>query len=438
MIGLICEERFQRAAGHLYSPNGFGDALWERYSALIGDFAVVARIDSCRSPAQGAVAVTLPARQVRQIAYFQGPGQLVSNLPQLLWSLKQALRDLDGFIIRCPGAVSLAALPLLVASGKPIAVEMVGDPRAVFRTGAGGTASSLVNGLVRFGNSRILAAADAIAYVTADYLQREYPPRAGKMTAGFSDVLLSEEDFRDRPRGVEDFQTFPARLLFAGTMEQNYKGIDTLLNAVGFLKSTGRPVQLKVVGAGRLMGEVAARVRDLSVGESVTLLGQIPNSELLGEMDRADLFVLPSRTEGLPRTIIEAMARGTPVVASSVGGVPELIGDDYLVGPDDARALAEKIGMCVADPATLALMSEENLLRAQAHVGSNIKQKRQQFYGCFREMVEETRPRRAAAPGVAAAAGTGNEELERAKGFEPSTPTLARLCSTPELRPLDS
>ena len=81
-------------------------------------------------------------------------------------------------------------------------------------------------------------------------------------------------------------------------------------------------------------------------------------------LDSAHLFVLPSLTEGLPRALLEAMARGLPAVATAVGGVPELLPPSCLVPPRQAKALAARIGDVVRDENARQRLGEENRRRA--------------------------------------------------------------------------
>ena len=77
-------------------------------------------------------------------------------------------------------------------------------------------------------------------------------------------------------------------------------------------------------------------------------------------LGRADLFVLPSLTEGLPRALLEAMARGLAAVGTAVGGIPELLPPDCLVPPRNAAALARLVREVMTKPDTLEAMAQRN------------------------------------------------------------------------------
>ena len=146
-----------------------------------------------------------------------------------------------------------------------------------------------------------------------------------------------------------------ARILYAGRLSRE-KGIDTLLRAIALLPpDTLENVKVVVAGAGPADRELRSLSATLGLEEHVRFAGIVsPGPDLLAEYDRADLFVLPSRIEGVPRALLEASARLLPVVATSVGGVPHLIRDGesgLIVPPDDPQALADAIGRVIGDPA---------------------------------------------------------------------------------------
>jgi glycosyltransferase involved in cell wall biosynthesis len=104
-----------------------------------------------------------------------------------------------------------------------------------------------------------------------------------------------------------------------------------------------------IVGDGPGRAALTAEVDRLRLGRTVELLGERDDVREL--MAQADIFVLSSRSEGLPLSILEAMAAGLPVVGSAVGGIPELAeGCGFVVPPGDPDALAVTLGRLVADP----------------------------------------------------------------------------------------
>jgi len=125
------------------------------------------------------------------------------------------------------------------------------------------------------------------------------------------------------------------------------KDLLTLLEAVKKLPES----VLLVIGDGELRPQVERSIRELGLVDRVRLLGQ--RSDIPQILAASDIFVLSSRWEGLPYTIIEAMMAGLPVVATRVGGVPELVEDGvtgFLVPPRDPDALAEALQKLIADP----------------------------------------------------------------------------------------
>jgi glycosyltransferase involved in cell wall biosynthesis len=123
-----------------------------------------------------------------------------------------------------------------------------------------------------------------------------------------------------------------------------------------------------LVGGGPQHADVAAAVRRAGLDDAVELIGNRDDVPAL--LAVADLFVLASRSEGLPMSVLEAMAAGLPVVASAVGGVAEAVVDGetgLLVPPGDAKALADSIGRVLADPQLRRAMGSAGRARAAAH-----------------------------------------------------------------------
>jgi len=129
------------------------------------------------------------------------------------------------------------------------------------------------------------------------------------------------------------------------------KGVTYLIDAMAELRAKQADVHLLVVGEGDQRAHLQERVDSLGLPQAVTLLGERADArQIIGAMD---VLVLPSLTEGLPNVVLEAFAYKTPVVATAVGGVPELVIDGetgWLVPPRDPHALAQAILDALSNP----------------------------------------------------------------------------------------
>lgn len=131
------------------------------------------------------------------------------------------------------------------------------------------------------------------------------------------------------------------------------KNPQLLLYAAANILGRRKNAKLIIIGDGPLMNECRRLSEDLKITDKVNFLGELPNELAKELMSGFDIFVLPSRFEGLPLTIIEAMFAGLPVVASSVGGIPELVANSkcgFLVSPDNKSDLVEKIEYLIQNP----------------------------------------------------------------------------------------
>jgi glycosyltransferase involved in cell wall biosynthesis len=152
------------------------------------------------------------------------------------------------------------------------------------------------------------------------------------------------------PGALRETNAAPRRLLTAGLLDTERKGVDLLLEALARLPQPDGIV-LDVVGDGSLRLRYEALAERLGLGDAVTFRGLKPKTQLAALMREADLFVLGSRYENNPCVVLEAMACGLPVVATRVGGLPEVV--------DDRSGLLSEPG----DPASLAACITEALER---------------------------------------------------------------------------
>ena len=166
-----------------------------------------------------------------------------------------------------------------------------------------------------------------------------------------SDSLIARrEELRDRVRS--ELGVGHDELLFMTVANlRPEKGYDVLLTAARAIADSGLPIRIAAVGRGPLDDALHARHVDLALGDRFQFLGQ--RDDVLQLLAGADAFVLASTQEGLPVSLMEATSVGMPIVASSIGGVPQILEDEVdalLVPPGDPSRLVEAMKRLASDP----------------------------------------------------------------------------------------
>jgi len=411
-VVIALEQRYEATPeGEVWSPGPMAYSFWRRYLDVFDHVRVVARVRQVAAAPPGWARADGPGVSFAPVTYYLGPWQYLKHRRRILADLRGVVGPSDAVILRVASQVANCLEPQLRREGRPYGVEVVGDPYDVFAPGA------VVHPLRPFFRwlsprqlRRLCAEACAAAYVTEQALQRRYPPAGRSFSTHYSSIELPKDSYLPCKRRVysthySDVElpqlafappSWPTRqndclirLIFVGTLEQLYKAPDVLLDAVGQCFRQGLDLELVLIGGGKYQQQLEARAEALGLGLRVRFLGQLPAGEAVcSELDRADLFVLPSRQEGLPRAMIEAMARALPCIGSTVGGIPELLPPEDMVPPGNAEALAAKIREVVGDPARIAHMAARNLQKAGEYREEVLRGRRIGFYRYVRKATE--------------------------------------------------
>ncbi len=196
-------------------------------------------------------------------------------------------------------------------------------------------------------------------------LAEKYVPK-GKPLLVTANNVVEEHDFFART----DFSLkTPPRILFVAALHWT-KGLQPLFEAMTILKSRGQEFQLVVAGVGEAQKALQQYAEKEGFADRVHFAGVVPHgSQLYGEYRKADVFVLPSLSEGVARVIHEAMSQGCPAVSTNVGGTPWLLRDGagLMVPPSDPQALAEAILSVLRDESLRRRLSEQGFQAAREH-----------------------------------------------------------------------
>jgi len=388
-VTIPLEHHFLRTPdGSVWTETTFAYQFWLRYLQVFDSVHVIARVRNVDGAMSGWKQASGPAVTFVQVPDYRGPYEYLACWPRVRSVLRHQARDSEAIILRVSSTLGSALVGHL-HEGQPFAVEVVGDPYDVFQRGS---VIHWLRPLFRLWFTselkRLCRTACAAAYVTRNALQARYPCPA--FSTSFSDVEIGPDALVSSPRNGMLPHSDPPRLICVGTLAQMYKGVDVLLRAIATCVHRGLPVSLMVVGEGQCRPALEQLASKLGVTECVHFAGQLASGQDVRDaLDAADLFVMPSRQEGLPRAMVEAMARALPCIGSNIGGIPELLSRDSMVPVGNDAALAHAIMSVLKNPERMARMSAENLARARAFDEESLVSARTEFLKLVRDRTAE-------------------------------------------------
>lgn len=171
-------------------------------------------------------------------------------------------------------------------------------------------------------------------------------------------------------------------ILFVGRLHP-IKGIAYLIEAMNTIVKKNPKARLLLIGNGEERQNLENLVKELDLAKYVNFIGKVPNEKVLEYMIASDVLVLPSLSEGFPLTILEAMACGLPIVATKVGGIPEIVKNGeggFLVEPQNTAEISEKVLMFLENDELRERISQNNIIEAKKYSWEAVVERLEKVY----------------------------------------------------------
>lgn len=181
------------------------------------------------------------------------------------------------------------------------------------------------------------------------------------------------------------FEKVHVEALFLGLLDRN-KGIFNILEMINQYQGELRGKFLLHIGGNGKTDEVKRLIAESGIGDIVQFEGWVKGEEKIELLNRSDFYLLPSYNEGLPISILEAMSYRLPIVASPVGGIPEIVEEGvngFLVQPGDNESLYRAISQLIEKPDQRKAMGERSWEKVQPYLPINVEKKLKQLYSRF-------------------------------------------------------
>lgn len=253
--------------------------------------------------------------------------------------IKKSILKSDGVIALLPSFIGLITIFYAKKYKKKYLIELQGCPWDVLKNL--GLKGKVIAPLLYLLTKIAVNDTKFCLYVTNQFLQNRYKTK-GK-SIGVSDVVIYKNSYDILKKRINKIKKIsPKDKIIIGTLgsiEAPYKGHEYIIK---ILKEIGMKYEYQIVGPGN-SNELEKKIYKNKVQNQVKIIGTLPHTQIFDWLDEIDIYIQPSKTEGLPRALVEAMSRGCFCLGSDIGGIPELLDKDCLFKVGDIAEIREKI-----------------------------------------------------------------------------------------------
>lgn len=388
---LCCDEYIYSHKGVYYFKNQEWHDFFYRYLRVFDTLRLVTRCKEEASLNPNRVAIENDRIEYVPLPFFQGPKQYATQYFKIGRLLDSLTDGCQCAILRLPFSISERLGKSLIKKKFPYALEIVYDAEDAWKNSTTLVGKLLWKKIDQ--NMRLLAKhANGISCVTEFYLQKHYFSDSTKVFVSNYSSLALDKPFYTSPR------SFPhgKEMTIANVANQiefgGRKGHNEIIKAIAALKQDGIIVNAKFAGEDYNDGisKLKSLANELGVGSQVEFVGYLQRASLSKYLEDADIYAMPTKAEGLPRVIIEAIAKGLPCITSNVSGNSELIEQKYLIDNYyDIQSWASAIKAFVTSPALYEEASRINFNNSLKYEASVLQEKRDRFYGELKRISEQ-------------------------------------------------
>ena len=312
------ETHFLNIDGHIYAESLMDSLFWSKYLSAFNKLYVIARIKQydnenlsewVLSDCEDVVFLPLPD--------YRGPKEYLKYYFAIKRAIKKYSSELSGkavAIMRSPSPIGYMFLKQWTNKTNPYGMEICANYSDDFYYHID-VIHSILYGVLNIQTKYYAKKATGVSYVTKKVLQNEYPTDG--ITASYSSIDIPECLYYKREPLKKRKEMYT--LIHVSTLAIDIKGNEEFLGVLLNLRNSGYNATGVVVGGGRLKEYYIKRAADLGLGEFIRFTGHISHKEdLMNELKCADIMLFPTLSEGLPRTVIEAMANSLPCVSSGI------------------------------------------------------------------------------------------------------------------------
>ena len=380
MTGLfIHDHKFPKYKEKYFNSYGFDNEFFKRYTKLFSTFNIVGREIEIDIKRHYDVEIINKNINFTTLVGFR---DLINKKERE--KIKHKVKENNYIIIRLPSVLGLYGLSLAKKYKKPYLVEVVGCAwDGYWNHNLKGKVLAPMFFLL---NKRAIKNAPYVVYVTSEFLQKKYPTNGYNTNCSnialpdFNDQVLENRLKKIETKDINDKIIIGT----AASVNIKFKGQQYIIKALSKLKEEGIVnYEYHLVGGGdqAFLKSIAEKY---DVVDQVKFLGAMPHKKVFDWLETIDIYAQPSRQEGLPRALIEAMSRAVPAFGARTAGIPELL-DDKFIFSNTRTNIDELIEILKSfDKATMTVQAKRNYEESKKYDKEVIEERRRNFFEDFK------------------------------------------------------
>lgn len=225
-------------------------------------------------------------------------------------------------------------------------------------------------------------------YVTERWLQKRYPTKGESINA--SNVYLEKQDdkltLKNRIQKNKNYLNKKEIILgTTAAVDVKYKGQQYVIKAIKHLNKEGYNLKYELVGGGsnKYLKKISKK---LKIEDKIEFKGLLLKEEVMKWLENIDIYIQPSKQEGLPRALIEALSKGVPAIGSDTAGIPELLKKEFIFRKGNVSDIIKKMKLILSS-SNLEEIIKENLIKSKEFEISNLNNKREKIYQKYKKSI---------------------------------------------------
>lgn len=381
------DHKFHKFENEYYSNGSFSKEAIMRYTSIFEEVRFVSRqIQMDQRPNNMSIA-TCDGVTFVEIPNFKSMKNYHKKT-KASKIIRNEVKSCDAVIARLPSSIGAIAVKYAKEFKKPYLIELVACPWDEYWNHS--IKGKLMAPYNYISTKKKVKDSLYTVYVTNEFLQNRYPTN-GKHT-NCSNVALTEFDDNVLDRRLNKIQSMQnkGKIVIGTTAAVNvrYKGQQYIIQALGDLKKQGIDYfEYQIVGGGN-QGFLKSVAEKYDVLDQINFLGAMPHNKVFEWLETVDVYTQPSRQEGLPRALIEAMSRAVPAFGARTAGIPELLENQFIFS-NTRKNIDEIIEILKSfDKETMINQSKRNFEESKKYDKNVIEERRREFFEEFRNSLE--------------------------------------------------